>query len=179
MVNDEQRAWFESEGLMRQSISGDEAGEIVEISKGPVVALGPNDDDFVWAPNPDEVAYPGKPLREMSMDDYNDFMYRWLEEAVRHSVVRCANCGRSIRDDDDLPDADTWDAIFIEKELVAWMVVHFDCKKLLAKKIKGIHPFDLSPADPPTYDLSHVSVPSREAGENHNSASGDTQKNTR
>lgn len=172
MVNEEQRAWFEKEGLVRYSISGDESGEIVETSRGPVVALGPSDDDFAWVPIPDFTAYPGKPLCEMDMDDFNDFMYRWLEEAVRHGVIRCANCGRAIHDDNDvdLPDADTWDAIFIEKELVAWMVVHFDCKKLLAKKIKGVHPFDLSPANPPAYDLTHVSVPTREATNNHDSA---------
>ncbi len=180
VVNEEQRAWFEKEGLIRYSISGDESGEIVETTRGPVVALGPRDDDFVWVPIPDDTAYPGKPLREMDMDDFNDFMYRWLEEAVRHGVVRCANCGRPIRDDvaEDLPDRDTWDAIFIEKELVAWMVVHFDCKKLLAKKIKGVHPFDLSPVDPPVYDLSHASVPVREAvNDNHDSASQPTLKN--
>lgn len=178
-MNDEQQVWFETEGLIRFSISGDESGEIVETSRGPVVALGPRDDDFVWVPSPDDTGYPGKLLREMTMDDYNDFMYRWLEEAVRHGVVRCANCGRPIRDDtvDDLPDADTWDAIFIEKELVAWMVVHFDCKKLLAKKIKGVHPFDLSPTDPPAYDLSHVSVPTREPTENSNSASYEALRN--
>lgn len=179
VVNDEQSAWFESEGLIRYSISGDESGDLVETRRGPVVALGPRDDEFVWAPNPNDTAYPGKPLREMSMDDYNDFMYRWYEEAVRHGVVRCANCGRPIRDDtvEDLPDVDTWDAIFIEKELVAWMVVHFDCKKLLPKKIKGVHPFDLLPADPPAYDLSRVSVPIREPNENHNSASPMTLEN--
>lgn len=178
-MNDEQQAWFEAEGLMRYSISGDESGDIVEMSRGPVVALGPRDDEFVWVPNPDETAYPGKPHRGMNMDEFNDFMYRWLEEAVRHGVVRCANCGRPIRDDvpEDLPDIDTWDAIFIEKELVAWMVVHFDCKKLLAKKIKGIHPFDLSPSAPPAYDLSHVSVPNREANENHDSDSSATLEN--
>jgi len=70
--------------------------------------------------------------------------------------VRCANCGKPILAGDDLPDPDTWDAIFIEKELVAWMVVHFDCKKWLAKKLKGMHPFDLSPSCPPLYDLSDL-----------------------
>lgn len=168
-MNDEQRQWFETEGLMRYSVSGDESGEVVEICRGPVVALGPTDSDFVLAPLPDTVSYPGKPLAQMSMDDYNDFMYRWFEEAVRHGAVRCANCGRLIFPDDDLPDADTWDAIFIEKELVAWMAVHFDCKKLLAKKIKGIHPFDLSPGEPPRYDLSHAHVPGRGASENNHS----------
>jgi len=61
---------------------------------------------------------------------------------------------------DDLPDAETWDAILIEKELVAWMAVHFDCKKWLAKKIKGMHPFDLCPRGAPYYDLSGAQLPS-------------------
>src|SRR5262249_49219121 len=107
--------------------------------------------------------YPGKSLRDMSLDDYNIFIYRWLEAAVRSGAVRCAHCGRMILDDyQDLPDRDTWDAILIEKELVAWMVVHFDCKKPLPKKVKARHLFELAPRDPPTYDLSEVHVPPEE-----------------
>ncbi|HZC77988.1 MAG TPA: hypothetical protein VE258_09585, partial [Ktedonobacterales bacterium] len=66
---------------------------------------------------------------------------------------------RQIRDADDLPDPDTWDAIFVEKELVAWMAVHFDCKKWLAKKLKGMHPFELSAGEAPVYDLSAAEPP--------------------
>lgn len=146
------REWFEQEGMMRYAIQGDEHGEITELACAPVVALGPSDADFVWAPNPDAQGYPGPPLREMTIEDYNAFLFRWFEQAVTAGAVRCANCGKQILAGGDLPDADTWDAIMIEKEIVAWMLVHFDCKKWLAKKIKGLHPFELTPGEPARYD---------------------------
>jgi hypothetical protein len=151
-------AWFDHEGLTRAAVAADDSG-VIEDVRAPVVALGPHDDDFVWAPLPERQGYPGKPLSDMSVEDYNTFLYRWLEAAVRAGAVRCAQCGRLILDDyQDLPDRDTWDAILIEQELVTWMVVHFDCKKPLPKKLKGMHPFDLAPRDPPTYDLSDVPI---------------------
>lgn len=153
-MDDGLRDWFESEGLLRYTVIGGETGEVEEVWRGPVVALGPRDEDFVEAPSPDRARFPGKRLRDMDMEDYNQFLYRWLERAVENGRIRCAHCGKLILTGDDLPDPDTWDAIFIEKELVAWMVVHFDCKKWLAKKLKGMHPFDLSPDEPPEYDLS-------------------------
>lgn len=159
------REWFESEGLLRYSVEGDPDGEVVELVRGPVVALGARDEDFVIAPDPARVGYPGPPLDAMQMEDFNDFMFRWLEAAVAAGDASCARCGKLLLAGDDLPDAETWDAILIEKEIVAWMLVHFDCKKLLAKKLKGLHPFDLAPRDPPIYDLSHVSVPIRERGD--------------
>ncbi|HEU5439572.1 MAG TPA: hypothetical protein VFU88_09805 [Ktedonobacterales bacterium] len=151
--------WFEREGLLRYAVTADETGEVIEDVRPPLVALGPRDGDFSIAPSPDRLGWPGKPLAEMSMDDYNVFLYRWLEAAVAAGAVRCANCGKRIINGEDLPDPETWDAILIEKELVAWMVVHFDCKKWLAKKIKGMHPFDLSPRLPPEYDLSGAELP--------------------
>lgn len=152
------RAWFEAEGLMRSTVVGDEAGVVSEVVCGPLIACGPADDDFVLAPHPDPLGYPGKPLREMTLDDYNVFLYRWLEAAVLAGDMRCARCGKRILAGDDLPDPDTWDAIFIEKELVAWMLVHFDCKRWLAKKLKGMTPFDLAPHVPHTYDLSPLTL---------------------
>lgn len=93
----------------------------------------------------------------MTLDDYNVFLYRWFETAVRQGLMSCAHCGKLILDGDDLPDPDTWDAIFIEKELVAWMLVHFDCKRWLAKKLKGMQPFELSASLAPSLDLSALS----------------------
>lgn len=158
-------AWFEREGYTRASVFADEHGNVVEDVRPPAVALGPADRDFVWAPLPEANRYPGKPLRAMSAEEYDHFIYRWLEAAVRAGTVRCVQCGKPILDDyADLPDEDTWDAILIEKELVAWMVVHFDCKKPLPKKLKGMNPFDLAPREPPTYDLSGVDVSPDERG---------------
>lgn len=155
--DDELRTLFAAEGLLRVMAIGDESGELMEMERGPLVRLGPGDSDFVLPPNPDQASYPGPRLREMSLDQYHIFLYHWLEAAVRAGNVRCAYCGKPIyeaADGEDLPDADTWDAILVEKELVAWMVLHFDCKRWLSKKLKGMHPFELTPRPAPTYDLS-------------------------
>lgn len=156
------REWFDREGMMRYAALGDERGEVVELARGPLVALGPGDGDFVAPPHPAATGYPGKPLAEMTLDDYHHFLFSWLEAAVAASDVRCAQCGKRILPGDDLPDPDTWDAILIEKEIVAWMTVHFDCKKKIAKKLKGLHPFELEPRATPCYDLSHVTLAAEE-----------------
>jgi hypothetical protein len=161
-VEDELRAWFEAQGLTRYAATADERGEITEIERAPMTALGPRDEDFVAAPHPAASRYPGKPLQQMDLDDYNRFMFRWLEAAVRVGDVRCANCGRLLRDEDDLPASERWDALFLEKELVGWMLVHFDCKRWLAKKLKGVQPFDLTPRESPHYDLSGVALTAAE-----------------
>jgi hypothetical protein len=171
-VDDELRAWFEREGLMRYAVTGDEHGEVSEVSRGPVVALGARDEDFVEAPHPDRTGYRGPALREMDMEAFNQFMFLWLERAVEAGLVGCANCGKRILPGDDLPDPDTWDAIFIEKEIVGWMLVHFDCKKWLAKKLKGLHPFELNPREPPALDLSQVEPPAPPATRDASTAAG-------
>lgn len=148
------QAWFAAEGLTRYAVVGEVTGEVVEHARGPVVALGPGDDDFVRAPRPAANHWPGAPLDQMTMDDYNVFMFRWLEAAVTAGEVRCAHCGKRILAGDDLPDPDTWDALFVEKELVAWMLAHFDCKRWLAKRLKGLQPFELSASPAPVFDLS-------------------------
>jgi hypothetical protein len=151
---DELSEWFEREGLTRRQIEYGESEGMRERVRGPLVALGPSDSDFVRAPHPAVSSWPGKPLSEMSLDDYNVFLFRWFEQAVHQNLVRCAHCGKQILEGDDLPDPDTWDALFIEKDLVAWMLAHFDCKRWLAKKLKGMQPFELSAGDPPQIDLS-------------------------
>jgi hypothetical protein len=148
------RTLFAAEGLLRYLALGDETGEVVDAERGPLILLGPSDADAVLPPNPDELGYPGRKLRSMTLDQYNIFLYRWFEAAVGAGDVRCAYCGELIRDADDLSDAETWDAIFVEKELVAWMVLHFDCKRWISKKLKGMHPFELPSRLAPHYDLS-------------------------
>ncbi len=150
----ELREWFDREGLTRRLIEYSEPEGIIERVCIPLIALGPGDGDFVAAPHPVTCGWPGAPLTAMTLEDYNVFLFRWLEAAVHLGLVRCAHCGKRILDGDDLPDPDTWDAIFIEKELVAWMLVHFDCKRWLAKKLKGMQPFDLPVRPAPHIDLS-------------------------
>jgi hypothetical protein len=161
-VEDELRAWFEAQGLLRFAVSADEDGEIIEVERAPLVALGPGDGDYYTAPSPAATGYPGKTLQQMDLDDYNRFMFRWLEAAAHAGAASCANCGRELSDADDLPTADRWDALFLEKELVGWMLVHFDCKRWLAKKLKGVQPFDLTPREAPAYDLSGVELTAAE-----------------
>lgn len=147
---------FESEGLLRARIVVEVDGRISEEERAPLVLLGPKDDDAYLPPNPIAAGYPGKPLAQMTLDDYHVFLYRWLEAAARAEDLRCVYCGKALRDDDDLTDEETWDAILIEKELVAWMAAHFDCKRWIAKKLKGMHPFELPAREPPIYDLSSL-----------------------
>jgi hypothetical protein len=161
VVQDELLRWFEREGMLRYRIESDEAGEVVEEVRAPMIALGPRDEDWVWPPNPDGLHYPWKHLEDMTLDDFNDYIYRWLEEAVSHGAICCSQCGRPLVEGDDLPDADTWDAILLDKELVGWLAVHFDCKKQLPKKLKGLHSFELEPHSPPLFDLANVPMPYR------------------
>jgi hypothetical protein len=138
------------------------------------VALGPHDADYRFAPHPKDMAYRLKTLSAMTFEDYQAFMLSWFEHAVRAGDVRCANCDAVIRETtDDMADADTWDAIFIEKELVAWMLCHFDCKKQLPRHLKGRHPFELDPGPLPVYDLSderYGAPPTEGAAEHANGA---------
>ena len=168
-MEDDLLDWFEHEGLVRYAAHGDPAGSVVETVRGPLVALGPHDADFYLAPHPEHMRYHIKPLGEMGLEDYQAFMLSWLEHAVRAADVRCASCGKIILETTpDMADADTWDAIFMDKELVAWMIVHFDCKKSLARQLKGRHPFELDPRPAPAYDLSdetHGAAASAESGD--------------
>src|SRR5262249_3916767 len=143
MLDERLTALFEAEGLLRARIIAEPDGRVTEEERAPLVLLGPGDDDAYLPPNPEVSGYPGKPLAVMTVDDYHVFLYRWLEAAARAGAVRCVYCGELLRDDDDLPDAETWDAFLIEKELVAWMATHFDCKRWIPKKLKGMHPFEL------------------------------------
>lgn len=152
-------ALFEREGLMRHLAVGDVDGAVEVRACGPVVMLGPGDADAVAAPDPVRTGFPGKPASAMSLEEYNAFLFVWLERAVERGLVRCSQCGKVLLAGDDLPDAETWDAILIEKELVAWMAVHFDCKKKIAKKLKGMNPFELKVAPPPEIDLSDAVIP--------------------
>ncbi len=154
-MHEDLRDWFDAEGLVRYAAYTDQNGDVVELTRGPLVAIGPHDEDYRLAPHPDTLGYRVKRLRDMTFEDYQAFMMSWFEHAIRAGDIRCANCNKLIHETTpDMPDAETWDAIFIEKELVAWMVCHFDCKKQLPRHLKGRHPFELEPQPAPVYDLS-------------------------
>jgi hypothetical protein len=154
MLDERLHTLFQAEGLLRARIVAEPNGRVVEEERPPLVLLGPDDDDAYLPPSPPATGYPGKPIEQMTLDDYHVFLYRWLEAAARAGDLLCVYCGKRLRDADDLADEETWDAFLIEKELVAWMAAHFDCKRWIAKKLKGMQPFELPVREPPVYDLS-------------------------
>jgi hypothetical protein len=156
MLDERLNTLFAAEGLLRARIIAEPDGCILEEERSPVILLGPDDDDTYLPPSPAMTGYPGKPLTQMSLDDYHVYLYRWFEAAAQAGDLRCVYCGKLLRDADDLSDDETWDAFLIEKDLVAWMAAHFDCKRWIAKKLKGMHAFELPAREPPVYDLSSL-----------------------
>jgi hypothetical protein len=145
---------FDREGLVRYHIVAEPDAPVDELAAGPFVSLGARDSDFVLPPDPVRQGYPEPDTAQRSLEDYHIFLYRWLEAAVGAEKVGCAYCGKTLRDADDLPDAETWDVVLVEAELVAWLPIHFDCKRWIPKRLKGLSPFAINAGDPPELDLS-------------------------
>ena len=145
-------AWFEAHGLCRYAVEGDAGGEIIELIAPPVVMLGPGADEARACPNPDQLGYPGTPLAAMDLTDYHIFLLRWFNRAVDAGTCRCMVCKQVVSNDN--PN-EPWDGIYVEKELVCWLVIHFDCKRGLPREFKGRHPFEVTPQPPASYDVSH------------------------
>lgn len=143
-------AWFAAQHLCRYTVEGDEDGEVVELVAPPVLFLGPDDADVCACPHPDRLGYPERALTTMSLDDYHIFLLRWFTRAVEAGRCRCLVCQRPVTMDPAAP----WDGIFIDQELVAWLIIHFDCKRGLARAIKGRHPFELEPLAPEDFDVT-------------------------
>lgn len=143
-------AWFGAQGVCRYALEGDEHGDIIEIVAPPVLLLGPGDGDARACPHPDRLGYPVKPLAAMTLDDFHVFLVRWFTRAVEAGICRCLVCKQPVTTEPEAP----WDGIFIDKELVAWIVIHFDCKRGLAREIKGRHPFELAPRPPEPFDVT-------------------------
>jgi hypothetical protein len=144
--------WFLERGLCRVAIEADPDGEVNEVTAPPVLLLGRGAGDARACPHPDGLGYPDKRLAEMSLDDYHLFILRWLMRAVDAGLCSCFVCRKPILNDDP---AAPWDGIFIEKELVAWLLMHFDCKRYLSREYKGYHPFDLIARPAEHFDVSH------------------------
>ena len=143
-------AWFLEHGLCRVAVEGDAEGEIVEVVAPPVLLLGRAADQVRVCPNPDALHYPEKPLAAMTLDDYHIFVLRYLTRAVQARLCTCFVCRRPVRDDDP---AAPWDGIFVDKEIVCWLIIHFDCKRGLAREFKGYHPFELVALPPEPFDV--------------------------
>lgn len=143
--------WFQDHGLCRVAVEGDPDGDVVEVIAPPVLLLGRDPHDVRACPNPDMLGYPDKILADMSLDDYHIFLLRWLTRAVDAGLCACFVCKQPISNTNA---GAPWDGIFIEKELVAWLMIHFDCKRGLAREFKGYHPFELVARPPEAFDVS-------------------------
>ncbi len=143
-------AWCVDQQLCRYLIQGDAHGEIVEIVAPPVLLLGPGEGDVYACPDPDVLGYPERALAAMTLADYHIFLVRYLTQAVAANIVSCLVCKRPITNDPGAP----WDGIFVDQELVGWLMIHFDCKRGLAREYKGRHPFELNPKAPPHFVVS-------------------------
>lgn len=143
--------WFAARGLCRFAVEGDATGEVIEVIAPPVLLLGRGAGDVRVCPNPDLLGYPEKPLAAMTLDDYHIFLLRWFTRAIEAGTCSCFVCRQSVRNDQ--PEA-PWDGIFVDKELVAWVIIHFDCKRYLARDFKGYHPFELTARPAEAYDVT-------------------------
>ena len=138
--------WFADQHLGRVAVEGDAEGTISEIMAPPVLLLGPGDTAVFACPDPDPLGYLGPPLAAMTLDDYHLFLLDWLTRAVADGWCHCVVCGQPITADPAAP----WDGIFVDKELVGWLIIHFDCKRGLARAILGRTAFDVLPLAPAT-----------------------------
>ena len=144
--------WFEQQHLLRMRVVAEDAEHIAEEMRAPMVLLSAREEDARAAPNPDALGYPEKRLSEMTLNDFHGFMLRWATRAVDAGLARCFACDETLRNNDlDVP----WDGIFTSEDLVAWLFIHFDCKRLLQRELKGRSPFDLHPRPPEVFDVSH------------------------
>jgi hypothetical protein len=144
--------WFEQQHLLRMRVVAEDAEQIVEEMRAPMVLLSAREEDARAAPNPDALGYPEKRLSEMTLNDFHVFILRWATRAVDAGLVRCFACNETLRNNDlDVP----WDGIFTSEDLVAWLFIHFDCKRLLKRELKGRDPFELHPQPPEVFDVSH------------------------
>lgn len=144
--------WFEQQHLLRTLVLAEDEEQITEIVRAPMLLLSAQEDDVRAAPNPETLGYPEKGLGEMTLNDFHMFMLRWATRAVDAGLVRCFVCDELLHNDDlDAP----WDGIFTSEDLVAWLFIHFDCKRGLSRELKGRSPFELHPCPPEVLDVSH------------------------
>lgn len=145
--------WFLDHHLCRIAISASIDGSTSEKIAPPVVLFGSTDSDVRCCPHPATMGYTAKDLADMELNDYHIFMLRWLTKAIDAGLCSCIVCHKQLTNTDP---ASPWDGIFVERELVCWMLIHFDCKRGLPREYKGRHPFDLHPKEAETLNISEV-----------------------
>ncbi len=137
--------WFTSHQLIRMKIECSVEGDIAEEIAPPILFLGTGIYKAVKLPHPHALRYE-KPLAEMDLPDFHIFLLEWLTRAIDDGLGACYVCGKTVSNNDT---QNPWDGIFIDKEIAAWFVIHFDCKRGLHPKTAGLTPFEISLAETP------------------------------
>lgn len=155
-MRNELLAWFAREGLLLTSASSSgeepEHDEVKVIIKAPVLALSHAAQDWRECPDPVLFGYPEESLNMMILDDMHQFVLQWFERAIAAGVGYCFVCNRILTNGTEKP----WDAVFVSDPLYCWLLVHFDCKRYLARDLKGRNPFEVVAQPPELFDL-HIS----------------------
>ena len=145
--------WFAREGLLLQSVVANtddpEDYECKVVIRAPVIALSRHFEDFRECLDPVLFGYPADCLQMMDLEDFNQFVAQWFEQAVAAGLGRCFVCNKRLEPDGEKP----WDAVFVNKEWYCWLLVHFDCKRYLSRDLKGRNPFEVSLKQPELFDL--------------------------
>jgi len=152
-MRNELLTWFAREGLLLQDVTSpaeDPQHDEVKVTvKAPIIALSKAKDDFRECPDPVLFGYPDTSLDLMNLDDLNSFVYHWFEKAVAAGMGRCFVCDQVL----DIGTEKPWDAVFVTKEWYCWLLVHYDCKRYLARDLKGRNPFEVTLRPPEFFDM--------------------------
>jgi hypothetical protein len=152
-MRNELLAWFAREGLLLTDVvssADDPVNDEIKVSvRAPVVALSRASEDFRACPDPVLFGYPDESLEMMNLDDMHEFVLTWFERAVAAGMARCFVCNQVL----DMGEEKPWDAVFVQKDIYCWLLAHFDCKKYLARDLKGRHPFEVEAGAPEFFDM--------------------------
>lgn len=152
-MRNELLVWFAREGLLLTDASSatddPEHDEVKVTVKAPVLALSRARDDWRECPDPVLFGYPEESLDMMLLDDMHQFVLQWFERAVAAGMARCFVCNQRL----DMGAEKPWDAVFVSDPLFCWLLVHFDCKRYLARDLKGRNPFEVITSPPEFFDL--------------------------
>ncbi|GCE18343.1 hypothetical protein [Dictyobacter kobayashii] len=152
-MRNELLSWFAREGLLLTNVVSpmeDPEHDEIKISvRAPLLALSRSSTDFRECPDPVLFGYPESSLEMMNLDDMNEFVLSWFEQAVEAGMARCFVCNQVLNMGEEKP----WDAVFVSHDMYCWLLVHFDCKRYLNRDLKGRHPFEVSAQPPEFFDL--------------------------
>ena len=152
-MRNELLAWFAREGLLLTDVvtaaENPEHDEIKVTVKAPLIALSKDDSDFRECPDPVLFGYPESALEMMVLDDMHQFVLSWCERAIAAGMARCFVCNQQLHLNGEKP----WDAVFVSEQFYCWLLVHFDCKRYLARDLKGRNPFEVTANAPEFFDL--------------------------